>query len=172
MQKQLPGYALTVDASVFIAPTAVVVGNVSIGAHASVWFGSVVRGDGEPIAIGDETNIQDLCLLHTDPGYPLVIGDRCTLGHRVTAHGCRIGNDVLIGMSATILTGAVVEDRSIVAAGSLLTERKHFPGGVLIMGAPARVIRDLTDDELSSIGTACRVYVTRGADYKRAGFAE
>src|SRR5450756_540859 len=163
---QLPGCVTHIDPSVFIAPNATVIGNVSIAARGSVWFGSVARGDGDRIEIGIETNVQDLCMLHIDPGQPLLIGNRCTIGHRATLHGCRIGNQVLVGMSATILTGAQIGDRTIVAAGSLVTERKRFPGGVLLMGAPARVVRELTDDDVSAIEAACNVYVERATEYR------
>ena len=127
----------------WIAPDAQVMGNVTLGQGASVWFGVVIRGDGEPIRIGARTNIQDLSVLHTDPGHPVTIGDGCTIGHRAILHGCTLEDNVLIGMGATILNGARIGAGSLIGAGALITEGKEIPPGSLVMGAPGRVVRTL-----------------------------
>lgn len=126
----------------WIAPNAEVIGNVGLGDEASVWFGSVIRGDNERITLGSRVNIQELCVLHTDPGFPMTIGEDCTIGHRAILHGCTIGPNSLIGMGATILNGAKIGRNCLVGAGALVTEGKEFPDNCLIVGSPARVIRE------------------------------
>ena len=126
----------------WIAPTAEVIGNVGLGDEASVWFGSVIRGDNERIALGARVNIQELCVLHTDPGFPMTIGEDTTIGHKAMLHGCTIGAGSLVGMGATILNGARIGRNCLVGAGALVTEGKEFPDNSLIVGAPARVIRE------------------------------
>jgi carbonic anhydrase/acetyltransferase-like protein (isoleucine patch superfamily) len=130
----------------WLAPDAHVMGNVEIGTDVGIWFGAVLRGDNEPIRVGARSNIQEHALLHTDPGFPLTIGEDCTIGHRAILHGCTIGNGVLIGMGATILNGAVIPDGCLVGANALVTEGKVFEPGCLIVGAPAKSIRTLDDD--------------------------
>lgn len=143
----------------FIADTAVVIGRVRLKENASIWFGSVLRGDNEWIEIGDSSNIQDGCTLHTDPGLPLTVGARCTIGHSVILHGCTIGDDCLIGMGAIVLNGARIGANSIVGAGSLVTENKEFPPNSLIVGAPARVVRAADERTRAMIAQGCEVYV-------------
>ena len=130
-------------ASVWIAPDASVIGEIVIGKDVGIWFGAVLRGDIEPISIGDRTNLQEHVILHTDAGYPLAIGQGCTIGHRALVHGCTIGDNTLVGMGSIILNGAKVGSNCLVGAGALLTEGKEFPDGSLIVGSPARVIRQL-----------------------------
>lgn len=127
----------------FIAPGAHVIGRVRLGRGVGIWFGAVLRGDNEWMTIGDRTNVQDNCTLHSDAGFPLTIGDGCTLGHAAIVHGCTIGDNTLIGMGATILNGARIGRNSIVGANALVTEGKEFPDGSLIVGAPAKAVREL-----------------------------
>lgn len=144
---------------VFVAPGVSIVGDVEIGRHASVWFGAVIRADNELISIGDETNIQDGCILHTDEGIPMRIGPRVTVGHRVMLHGCTIEEECLIGIGAVLLNRSRVNKHSLVGAGALLTEGKEFPERSLILGSPARAVRTLTDAEVTSIRDAAAHYV-------------
>lgn len=137
---------------VFIAPTALVVGDVQIGDGSSVWFGAVVRGDMHWIRIGRETNIQDLCVLHVTTGrHPLTVGSEVTVGHRVVLHGCTVGDRVLVGMGSVLLDGCVIGDESIVAAGSLVPEGAVFPPRSVLMGAPAKRVREATDADIARI---------------------
>lgn len=151
---------------VFVADNAVVVGDVILGEDASVWFGSTLRGDNEPITIGDRSNIQDGCVLHTDPGFPVTIGVDCTIGHSAIVHGCTIGDGSLVGMGATILNGAKIGKSCLVGAGALVTEGKEFPDFSMIVGSPARVIRTLGPEwEIRLLGSAGR-YVANGRRYR------
>jgi carbonic anhydrase/acetyltransferase-like protein (isoleucine patch superfamily) len=145
--------------STWIAPTASVIGDVNIGANVGIWFGAAIRGDTEQIKIGPRSNIQENAVLHTDPGFPLTIGTGCTVGHKALLHGCTIGENSLIGMGAIILNGAVIGDNCLVGAGALVTERKVFPAGSLIIGAPAKVARALTEAEITGIGRSSSHYV-------------
>ena len=150
----------------FIAGNATVVGNVTFGADVSVWFGAVIRGDNDRIEIGARSNIQDGCVLHVDPGKPLLIGEGVTVGHKVMLHGCSVGNNSLIGIGSTILNGASIGENSIVGAKSLVTENKTYPPGSLILGAPAKVARELSEDEIESIRTSATHYVANAARYR------
>jgi len=151
----------------FIAPTASVVGDVEIGDDCSIWFGTVIRGDVHSIKIGNRTSIQDLSMVHVThfkggdktTGHPTIIGDDVTIGHKVMLHGCTIEDRVLIGMSATILDGAIIGSDSIVGAGSLVTKNKKFPPRSLIMGSPAKVIRPLSDNEVMELKQSALRYV-------------
>ena len=151
--------------SCFVAPSADIIGDVVLGEESSVWFQVVIRGDVNTIRIGARTNIQDGAILHVTrdkkpmKGAPLVIGDDVTIGHRVTLHGCTLKNRILVGMGATILDGAVIEDDSIVAAGALVTKDKVFPPRSLIQGAPAKVVRELTGEEVAMLKASAANYV-------------
>lgn len=134
----------------WIAPDANVIGRVRLGEAVSIWFGTTIRGDNELIDIQTGTNIQENCVLHTDPGCPLSIGENCTIGHKAMLHGCEIGNGSLIGMGATVLNGAKIGAGCLIGAGALITEGKDIPGGSLVMGAPGKVIRAL--DETARAG--------------------
>ncbi len=158
----------------WIAPSADVIGEVEIGEHCSIWFGAIVRGDVHFIKIGDRTNIQDLSMIHVThykkhrkigDGYPTIIGNDVTIGHRVMLHGCVIEDACLIGMSATILDGAVIGRESIVGAGSLVTKNKVFPPRSLIMGSPAKVVRSLTDEEVKELYASAKRYMKFKNDY-------
>jgi carbonic anhydrase/acetyltransferase-like protein (isoleucine patch superfamily) len=160
---------LKVDPSAFIAPGAVVLGDVHLGADVSVWFGAVVRGDTEMIRIGARTNLQDGTIVHADPGFPCLVGDDVTVGHRVLLHGCRIGDRSLIGMSSTIMNGAVIGERCLIGAGTLITEGKQIPPGSLVMGSPGKVIRPLTEVELERMGEGAVHYADAARAYRAAG---
>lgn len=149
----------------FVADNATLIGRVRLQPDASVWFNSVLRGDCEWIEVGAGSNVQDSCVLHTDPGYPLTIGDGVTVGHMVMLHGCTIGNDSLIGIGSTILNGATIGANCLVGAHALITEGKSFPDGSLIIGAPARVVRDLSDEEVAGIRAAASHYVENASRY-------
>ncbi len=135
----------------FIAKSADIIGDVSLGENSSVWFQSVLRGDQEPIIIGENTNIQDGTVIHCDPNHPTNIGNNVSVGHNCTLHGCTIEDDVIVGMGSTVLNGAKIGKNSIVGAGSLITQNKEFEPGKLILGSPAKAVRDLTEEELASI---------------------
>lgn len=143
----------------FIAETAVLVGNVVVEEDAGIWFGAVLRGDNEPITVGRGSNVQDNCVLHTDPGFPLTIGAGCTIGHRAMLHGCTIGENTLVGMSATILNGAVIGRNCLIGAGALITEGKHIPDNSLVVGAPGKVVRELDADAIAGLRRSAEGYV-------------
>ena len=143
----------------FIAPGATVVGDVTIGKESSVWYHSVIRGDMEPISIGEQTNIQDLSVLHVDIGLPCIVGSRVGVGHRAILHGCTIDDDCLIGMGSVILNGVKVGEGSVVGAGALLTENFVVPPRSLVLGVPAKVVRDVDEELRVRIGETTRHYL-------------
>jgi carbonic anhydrase/acetyltransferase-like protein (isoleucine patch superfamily) len=147
------------------APSADLIGDVRLGARASVWFGAVLRGDNTPLILGEETNFQDGSVGHSDAGFPLTIGARVTVGHQAILHGCTVADDCLIGMGARILNGAVIGPECIVGAGTLVTEGKHFERGSLIVGAPARVVRQLTDEERRLLRASAAHYAEKAQRY-------
>jgi carbonic anhydrase/acetyltransferase-like protein (isoleucine patch superfamily) len=152
----------------FVAPTATVVGDVQLGADTSVWFGAVLRGDVERLTVGRGTNIQDNSVLHADPGAPLVLGEDVTVGHMVMLHGCHVGDRTLIGIGTVVMNHARIGQDCLVGARSLVTEGKTFPDGMLIIGSPARVIRELSAAEIAGLRASAARYVQRAAEY-RAG---
>jgi carbonic anhydrase/acetyltransferase-like protein (isoleucine patch superfamily) len=158
---QIDGQApdLPADGRYWIADTAVVIGRVRLGADASVWYGSVLRGDNEWLEIGARSNVQENCTMHTDIGFPLVVGADCTIGHNVVLHGCTVAENSLIGMGAILLNGAKIGRNSIVGAGALVTEGKEFPDNSLIVGAPARVVRAIDQKALDLIAWSADWYV-------------
>lgn len=150
-------------ASNWIAPDATVIGRVSIGRNVGIWFGVVIRGDNEPIVIGDDSNIQEHTVMHTDPGMPLTIGRGCTIGHRAILHGCEIGDNSLIGMGAIVLNGARIGRNCLVGAGALVTEGKTFPDNSMIIGSPAKAVRTIELDE--SLRSSAEHYVANGTRF-------
>jgi carbonic anhydrase/acetyltransferase-like protein (isoleucine patch superfamily) len=152
--------------SAWVAPGAYVIGDVHLGEESSVWYGTVLRGDTEPIRVGARTNIQDGCVLHADPGYPAVVGDDCVVGHNAIVHGCEIESGCLVGMGATILNGAKVGEGSIVAAGAVVPEGKEFPPRSLIVGIPAKHVKDLSEEQTADIARGVREYVERAASHR------
>jgi carbonic anhydrase/acetyltransferase-like protein (isoleucine patch superfamily) len=145
----------------WIAPDAHVIGRVTLAEDVSIWLGSVLRGDNEPIRLGPRSNVQEGSMLHTDPGFPLEIGPDCTIGHHAVLHGCVIGAGSLVGMSATIMNGARIGAGSVVGAGALVTEGKAFPERSLIVGAPAKAIRSLDEATVRSLLEPAAIYVQR-----------
>jgi carbonic anhydrase/acetyltransferase-like protein (isoleucine patch superfamily) len=151
----------------WIAPTATVLGDVTLKRNASIWFGAVLRGDNDPITIGENSNIQDLSVLHTDMGAPLTVGDNVTVGHKVMLHGCSIGDGSLVGINSVILNHAVIGKGCIVGANSLITERKVFPDNVLITGSPAKVVRELDEGAAQMLQASALHYVENWKRYAR-----
>lgn len=157
--------------SVYLAPGAVVVGDVTISAECSVWFHASLRADVEAIWIGARTNIQEGAIFHADPGFPVMVGSGVTIGHGAIVHGARIGNNSVIGMRAVLLNGAVIGEDSLVGAAALVTEGKVFPPGSLILGSPARVVRSLTPEEIERNRHAAEIYIQRAQAFRQAGAA-
>ena len=154
--------------NIFVAPSATGIGNVRLEPNASVWFGAILRGDNELITIGCGSNVQDGSVLHTDPGWPLTIGKNVTIGHMAMLHGCKVGDNSLIGIGTTIMNGAQIGANSIVGAHSLITEEKVFPNGVLIIGTPGQVVRDLESEEITSLANSAARYMEKAIEYLSA----
>jgi len=150
----------------FIAPSASLIGRVKIGENSSVWFNTVLRGDMENISIGDESNIQDLSIGHADPGFPLLVGSRVTIGHNCIVHGCRIEDDCLIGMGAIIMNGVRIGRGSIIGAGAVLLERMEVPEFSMVVGSPAKVRKTYDKSILENIRESAQIYVKRSISYK------
>lgn len=151
----------------WVAQTATVIGNVILGKETGIWFGAVVRGDNEPIRIGDRSNIQDNAVLHSDPGFPLTVGKGCTIGHSAILHGCTIGDNALVGMGATVLNGAVIGKNCLIGANALITEGKQIPDNSLVIGAPAKVVRMLDEKEIASITASADHYVANARRFSK-----
>jgi len=149
----------------FVAHNATIIGCVRLKDRSSVWFNSVLRGDNDWLEVGERSNIQDGCVLHTDAGIPLIIGDGVTVGHKVMLHGCTIGSDSLIGIGSTLLNGSKIGRHCIVGAHTLVTEGREFADGSLILGSPARVVRELAPEEIASIGQSADSYVANARRY-------
>lgn len=169
----MPAYAIDGKAPSFedadsnwIAPDATLIGDIRVGRNAGFWFGVVIRGDNEPIVIGAETNVQEHTVMHTDPGFPLTIGEGCTIGHRALLHGCTIGDNSLIGMGAIVLNGARIGRNSLVGAGALVTEGKEFADNSLIVGSPAKVVRELDEAAIARLRGSAAHYVANGKRFK------
>jgi carbonic anhydrase/acetyltransferase-like protein (isoleucine patch superfamily) len=157
----------TIGEEYFVAPSADVIGTVRLGRWASVWFGAVLRGDSDWIEIGDGTNVQDGSVMHTDPGEPLVIGANSTIGHKAFLHTCTVGDSSMIANGAMVLDGAKIGSYSIVAAGAFVPPRKTVPDGVVVMGSPAKVVREITDRDRQMLIRASRHYVENAQRYRR-----
>ncbi len=153
------------NGSYWVAPSAVAIGRVELAEDASVWFNAVLRGDNEPIKIGARSNIQDGCVLHTDPGYPLTIGDDCTVGHMVVLHGCSIGNRSLIGIGSIVLNGAVIGEECLIGANTLVPEGKVIPPRSMVLGSPGRVVRELTPEDVEKFSAGAGRYVRNWKRY-------
>ena len=156
----------TIPTSAYIAPEATVIGKVTLGENVSIWPGAVLRGDNEPLAVGHGSNVQDNAVLHADPGFPLKIGDNVTIGHQAMLHGCTIGDGTLIGIQAVILNGTVIGKDCLVGAGALVPEGKSYGDRKLIVGAPAKVVRELSDDDIAKMHRAAPGYIKRQEMYK------
>ena len=163
---QLGDWIPQIHPSAFVHETAVVIGRVTIGPNVSVWPFATLRGDNEPIALGQDSNCQESCTLHTDPGFPLIVGERVTVGHHAMLHGCTIGDDSLIGIQAVILNGAVIGCGCLIGAASLITEAKQIADGSLVLGSPGKVVRQLEPHEIERSRAIAHSYVTRSGRYK------
>ena len=155
------------DDDFWIAPGAHVMGNVRLHTGASVWFNAVIRGDNEPIVVGENSNIQDCTVMHTDPGMPLTVGAGCTIGHQAILHGCTIGDNCLVGMGATVLNGAVIGANSLIGANALVTEGKVFPEGSLIVGSPAKAVRELNAGAIQALKASALHYRERMIRFRK-----
>jgi carbonic anhydrase/acetyltransferase-like protein (isoleucine patch superfamily) len=164
---QLGEHSPEIDPSAYIADTANIIGKVRIGANASVWFGVTIRGDNELITVGENSNVQEGTVLHTDPGMPLTIGNNVTVGHQAMLHGCVIGDGALIGIQAIVLNGAKIGKNCLVGAGALVTEGKEFPDNSLIIGSPAKAVRTLSEEDLVRLKSNSANYVERGQLFKK-----
>ena len=167
----MPAYKLgnvvpQIAASAYVAPSATVLGNVTLEEGSSVWFGATLRGDNENIRIGRCSNVQDGAVLHTDPGFPLSVAAHVSIGHQAMLHGCTVGEGSLIGIQAVVLNGAVIGRECLVGAGAIITEGKSFPDGTLIIGAPAAVKRELTPEERDKLKKIAENYAARGGYYR------
>lgn len=156
---ELDGVSPEVADSAWVADSAQVIGRVALAPDVSVWFGTVIRGDTECISIGRGSNIQDACVLHADMGKPLTVGEDVTVGHQVVLHGCTVGEGSLIGIGAVVLNGARIGRNCLVGAGSLVTEGKEFADGSMIMGSPAKVVRELSPEQMKGLVASARMYV-------------
>lgn len=163
---QLGEHIPDIAPSAYVTDSATVVGRVTIKANSSVWFQVTVRGDNENITIGENCNLQEGTVLHADPGFPLTLGNNVSVGHQAMIHGCTVGEGSLIGIQAVILNGAKIGKNCLVGAGALVTEGKEYPANSLILGAPAKVIRTLSEDEITNLRRIADSYVTRGQEFK------
>ena len=150
----------------WIAPGAQVIGNVVLGRDVSIWFNSVVRGDNDLITIGDGSQVQDGCVLHADPGFPILLGKGVSIGHKSMIHGCTIGDGTLIGINSVVLNGATIGKNCVIGANSLITEKKVIPDGVMVMGSPGKVVRELRPDEIKFFNSVADNYAARAKHYK------
>ena len=155
-----------IPASCYVAPEATIIGRVKLGEHVTVWPGVVIRADNEDVVIGNDTSVQDGAVLHVDPGCPLTLGTRVTIGHQAMLHGCTIGDGALIGIQAVVLNKALIGRECLVGAGAIVGEGKTFPDRSLVVGAPARLLRPLTDEALAMMRAGVDTYVRRGDTYK------
>lgn len=155
-----------VDPTAWLAPGVTILGDVQICARATIWFNAVIRGDAESIRVGADSNVQDGCILHADPGFPCLIGDRVTIGHAAVIHGARLENDVMIGMRAVIMNGAVIGAGSLVGVGAVVPEGKIIPPNSLVLGVPGKTVRETTEKDREYIAHAARHYVQAGAEYR------
>lgn len=164
---QLDEHIPQVAASAWVADSAQVIGAVVLAEDSSIWFGAVLRGDTETLTIGKGSNVQDGTVIHADVGYPVTLGENVTVGHQVMLHGCTVGDNSLIGIQAVVLNGARIGRNSLVGAGSLVTEGKEFPDGSLIMGSPAKVVRQLTPDQIAGLQRSAEHYVENARRYRQ-----
>jgi len=166
MKYQLQNHQVRTQGPHYIAANASVIGRVTLGEDVSIWFNVVIRGDVEEISVGDRSNVQDNSVLHADAGSPLIIGRDVTVGHMAMLHGCNIGDGCLVGIGSTVLNGAVVGEECLIGAHALVTENKVFPPRSLIVGSPAKVVRELTDDEIADMRDGAARYVQNGKCYR------
>mgnify|MGYP003305213766 FL=1 len=169
---ELEDRSVQTEGPYFIAETAVLIGAVTLKSHASVWWGAVLRGDYDEIVVGEESNIQDNCVVHMDEDFPVSIGDRVTVGHKVVLHGCTIGNNSLIGINSIVMNGAIIGDNCLVGSNTLITEGKEIPDGSLVLGSPGKVIRQISDAEIEEITGFSERYVNNARRYREGLIAQ
>ncbi|MDO5089460.1 MAG: gamma carbonic anhydrase family protein [Leptotrichiaceae bacterium] len=165
---ELDGISPVIGKEVFIAESADVIGNVELRDRVNIWFGAVLRGDVEKIAVGKNSNVQDNCTIHTDLGYPCIIGENVTVGHNVILHGCEVSDNVIVGMGSTLLNGVRIASDCLIGANSLVTDKIPYEKGVLILGSPAKIIRKLTDEEIAHIRKNAEHYAENGKKFHKA----
>ncbi len=168
---QLDGEAPRIAASAWVADSAQVIGNVELAEDTSIWFGAILRGDVELLRIGRGSNVQDATVIHADPGFPIMLGENVSIGHQVMLHGCTVGDGSLIGIQSVILNGARIGRNCLVGARSLVTEGKEFPDGSLIIGSPARVVRQLTPEQIDGLQKAAAHYIANAQRFRK-GFKQ
>ncbi|SVA47151.1 uncharacterized protein METZ01_LOCUS100005 [marine metagenome] len=169
---ELESRRITTEGQFFVADTAVVIGEVTLKNHASVWWGAVLRGDYDAIIVGQESNIQDNCVVHMDEDFPVSIGDRVTVGHKAVLHGCTIGNNSLIGINSIVMNGAIIGNNCLVGSNTLITEGKEIPDGSLVLGSPGKVIRQISDAEIEEITGFSERYVNNARRYREGLLAQ
>ena len=150
----------------WVAPTAIIIGDVALHEDANIWFGAVLRGDNERITVGKNSNIQEMAMMHTDMGFPLIVGEGCTIGHKAILHGCTIGDNSLVGMGATILNGAIIGKNCLIGANALIPEGKEIPDNSLVVGAPGKVIRQLDDAAEKMLAMSALHYVANSKRHR------
>ena len=165
---RIDDHAPRIDPSAWVADSAQLIGQVTLGAESSVWFGAVIRADNEPVAIGAGSNVQEGAVIHTDPGFPLVLGERVTVGHMAMLHGCTVGDGSLIGIGATVLNGARIGRHCLVGAHALVTEGKEFPDGWLILGSPAKAVRELGAEQIEGLRRGAQGYIDKSRRFRTA----
>ncbi len=166
MKYSLSAHRVITHGDYWIAPGAHVIGNVILGRDVSIWFNSVVRGDNDLITIGDHSQVQDGCVLHSDPGFPILLGKGVSIGHKSMIHGCTIGDGTLIGINSVVLNGAKIGKNCVIGANSLITEKKVIPDGVMVMGSPGKVVRELRPEEIAFFNSVADNYAERAKRYK------
>jgi carbonic anhydrase/acetyltransferase-like protein (isoleucine patch superfamily) len=166
MKYSLGAHRVITHGDYWIAPGAHVIGNVILGRDVSIWFNSVVRGDNDLITIGDHSQVQDGCVLHSDPGFPILLGKGVSIGHKSMIHGCTIGDGTLIGINSVVLNGAKIGKNCVIGANSLITEKKVIPDGVMVMGSPGKVVRELRPEEIAFFNSVADNYAERAKRYK------
>ena len=157
---------VTIKGTYFVADNAAVIGDVILENNASVWFGSTLRGDNEPITVGENSNVQDGSVLHTDPNFPLTIGKNVTIGHQVMLHGCTIGDGSLIGINSVILNGAKIGKGCLIGANTLITEGKEIPDGSMVLGSPGKVVKQMSEEQIAGLLTSAEKYVSNAENYR------
>ena len=162
----LDGKTIKTDGDYYIAPTATVIGDVTLMRNATIWFGTTLRGDNDQIIIGEGSNVQDCSMIHTDPGFGVTVGDNVSIGHMVMLHGCTIGDGTLVGIGSIILNGAVIGKNCLIGANSMITEGKQIPDNSVVMGSPGKIIRQTTEKDLALISRPAPHYVARAEMYK------
>lgn len=166
MRFELEGNQVRTEGEVFIASTAIVIGKVLMKHQSSVWWGAVLRGDYELITLGERSNIQDNCIVHMDEDYPVTIGDRVTVGHKVVLHGCTVGNNSLIGINSVVMNGVQIGNNCLIGSNTLITEDKVIPDGSLVLGSPGKIVRELTPEEIEANTDFSDRYVRNSARYR------